>query len=300
METKNKSLKGNIMLMLTALIWGTGFVSQSLGMEYIGPFTFNGVRNIIAAIFLIPCIYFLRYINKEEKKKMSPHEKKYLLKGGIYCGTVLFFASSFQQMGIQYTSVGKAGFITALYVIIVPVMGIFLNKKVSAKIWVSMAAAVFGLYLLCINEGFSINKGDLLILICAFLFSVHILVIDSFSPNTDGVKLSCIQFMVCGIISILPSAILEAPLISDIIKSMGPILYAAVFSSGIAYTLQVVGQKYTSPVIASLILSLESVFSAIFGWIILSQTLSTKEIIGCIIVFAAIINAQIPEKIKTK
>ena len=269
MGTERKKLKGNIMLMLTALIWGTGFVSQSLGMEYIGPFTFNGVRNIIAAIFLIPCIYFLRYINKEEKKKMSPHEKKYLLKGGIYCGIVLFFASSFQQMGIQYTSVGKAGFITALYVIIVPVMGIFLNKKVSAKIWVSMAAAVFGLYLLCINEGFSINKGDMLILIC-------------------------------GLISILPSAILEAPLISDIIKSMGPILYAAVFSSGIAYTLQIVGQKYTSPVIASLILSLESVFSAIFGWIILSQTLSTKEIIGCIIVFAAIINAQIPEKIKTK
>ncbi len=300
METKNKSLKGNIMLMLTALIWGTGFVSQSLGMEYIGPFTFNGVRNIIASLFLIPCIYFLRFINKEEKKKISSDEKKYLLKGGIYCGTVLFFASSTQQIGIQYTSVGKAGFITALYVIIVPVMGIFMNKKVSAKIWVSMAAAVFGLYLLCINEGFSINKGDLLVLLCAFLFSVHILVIDSFSPNTDGVKLSCIQFMVCGLISIVPSVVLESHLFSDIIRSMGPILYSAVFSSGIAYTLQVVGQKYTSPVIASLILSLESVFSAIFGWIILGQSLSTKELIGCIIVFAAIINAQIPKKIKTK
>ena len=300
METKNKSLKGNIMLMLTALIWGTGFVSQSLGMEYIGPFTFNGVRNIIASLFLIPCIYFLRFINKEEKKKISSDEKKYLLKGGIYCGIVLFFASSTQQIGIQYTSVGKAGFITALYVIIVPVMGIFMNKKVSAKIWVSMAAAVFGLYLLCINEGFSINKGDLLVILCAFLFSVHILVIDSFSPNTDGVKLSCIQFMVCGLISIVPSVVLESHLFSDIIRSMGPILYSAVFSSGIAYTLQVVGQKYTSPVIASLILSLESVFSAIFGWIILGQSLSTKELIGCIIVFAAIINAQIPKKIKTK
>ena len=163
-----------------------------------------------------------------------------------------------------------------------------------------MAAAVFGLYLLCINEGFSIAKGDFLVLICAFMFSAHILVIDKFSPNTDGVKLSCIQFLVCGIISIIPSALFEAPLISDIIKSMGPILYAGVFSSGIAYTLQIVGQKYTEPVIASLILSLESVFSAVFGWLILNQVLSLKEIAGCVIVFMAIINAQIPEKVKTK
>jgi drug/metabolite transporter (DMT)-like permease len=295
---RKKRIRGNLMLILTALIWGTGFVSQSLGMEYIGPFTFNCVRNIIASLFLIPCIWFLGKISGEKKQPMNEAEKKYLLKGGLYCGLALFVASSFQQIGIKYTTVGKAGFITALYVIIVPVLGIFMHKKVSAKIWVSMVIAVTGLYLLCINESISINKGDLFVLACAFAYSIHILVIDRFSPHTDGVKMSCIQFFVCGTASIIPSLIFETPVIADILRSMAPILYAAILSSGVAYTLQVVAQKDTDPVIASLILSLESVFSALSGWLVLNQKLSAKEIFGCALMFGAIILAQLPEKEK--
>ncbi len=296
----SRQMKGNLILLLTAFVWGMGFVSQSLGMEYIGPFTFNCLRNIIASLFLIPCIYFLQKISGEKTKPMTKAEKKYLFKGGFFCGTALFVASSFQQIGIKYTTVGKAGFITALYVIIVPILGIFMKKKVAPKIWISMVIAVTGLYLLCINESLSIQYGDILVLACAFGYSIHILVIDHFSPHTDGVKMSCIQFMVCGIISIIPSLIVETPVLGDILKSMLPILYAAVISSGIGYTMQIVAQKNTDPVVASLILSLESVFSVLSGWAVLGQSLSLKEIAGCVLMFGAIILAQLPEKKKKK
>ena len=299
---KASRFKGNLMLVLTALIWGTAFVAQSVGMDFVGPYTFLFARNIIAGVFLIPCIFFLNKIGaKNNNKKIRNSSirdengnKKSLIIGGVICGIVLFVASALQQIGIVYTTVGKAGFITALYIIIVPILGIFFKNKVQGQVWISVVIAIIGLYLLCINENLSINKGDFLIFLCSIIFSIHILVIDHFSPIVDGVKMSCIQFFVCGILSFIPMVLFENPQIINILNAYSPILYAGIMSSGVAYTLQIVGQKYTSPVLASLILSLESVFAALSGWVILKEVFSGKEIIGCILVFSAIIIAQLP------
>lgn len=294
-------------LFLTALIWGVAFVAQSAGMDYVGPFTFNAVRSIIGSIVLIPCIWIL---DKWKKKSMKTQEevevkaepdkaKKDLILGGISCGVLLFIASNFQQFGIQYTTVGKAGFVTALYIIIVPILGIFLHRKVSVKIWIGVVIALCGLYLLCMQGSFSLQKGDFLVLLCAISFSVHILVVDYFSPRTDGVKMSCIQFLVCGILSAICMFLFETPQMSLILAAWLPILYAGVMSCGVAYTLQIVGQKGMNPTIASLILSMESVVSVLAGWMILHETLNSKEMMGCILMFAAIILAQLPDG-KTK
>lgn len=222
--------------------------------------------------------------------------RKDLIIGGISCGICLCLASNFQQFGIKYTTVGKAGFITACYIVIVPIIGLFLGKKCSKFIWAAVAMALIGLYLLCITDGFSIGKGDLLVLVCAFLFSIHILVIDHFSPKADGVKLSCIQFLTCGILSGIPALLFEHPEFSAICRAWMPILYAGIMSCGVAYTLQIIGQKNMNPTVASLILSLESCISVLAGWVLLGQQLSAKEILGCVIMFAAIILAQLPQK----
>ena len=293
---KKKQIKGMLLLLLAAIIWGSAFVAQSVGMEYVGPFTFNCVRTLIGGIVLIPCITLLNH--GKVKKKMTSSEKKRLMIGGICCGIALAIGSTLQQFGIMYTTVGKAGFITACYIVIVPIIGIFLKKKCSPFIWTAVVMALVGLYLLCITDGFSIGLGDILVLVCAFLFSLHILVIDYFSPKADGVKLSCIQFLVCGILSMIPALILEHPQISSILTAWLPILYAGVMSCGVAYTLQVVGQKNVNPTVASLILSLESCISVLAGWVLLNQKLSIKELLGCVIMFAAIILAQLPEKEK--
>lgn len=284
------------MLLLTALIWGVAFVAQSVGMDYVGPFTFNAVRCIIGGIVLLPCIYFLGKTSKKENHKEESVNKKMLWLGGICCGTALFAATTVQQIGIIYTTVGKAGFITALYIIIVPIMGIFLKKNVPYKVWIGVALALAGLYLLCIDGSFNINKGDLLVMLCAFFFSIHILLIDYFTCFADGVKMSCIQFFVCGILSGIFMFILEEPNINNIIACKIPILYAGVLSCGVAYTLQIVAQKHTEPTVAALLLSLESVFAVIGGWIILSEVLKAKELIGCILIFIAVILAQLPSK----
>lgn len=288
-----KNIKGNIILMITALIWGTAFVAQSVGMDYVGPFTFITVRYIIGGLFLIPCIYFFDRINKNTTNKY--YDKKALITGGVLCGIVLFAASSFQQIGIKYTTVGKSGFITALYIIIVPIIGVLFKKSVSAKVWISVAISIVGLYLLCINESFSISRGDFLVLICAFCFSIHILIIDKYSSIVDAVRMSCIQFFVAGFLGIIPMIFFEDPQIKNILSAYSPILYAGIMSSGVAYTFQIIGQKYTSPVLATLIMSLESVFAVLSGWIILGEVLSLKEFIGCSLVFIAIILAQLPE-----
>ena len=219
-----------------------------------------------------------------------------MLLGGISCGAVLFAASSLQQVGIQYTTVGKAGFITACYIIIVPVCGVFLHKKTGVKVWIAAGLSLAGLYLLCITEKFTVGKGDLLVFLCALVFSLHILVIDYFSPKADGVKMSCIQFFVCGILSVVPMFILETPQLGAVVKSWAPVLYAGVLSSGVAYTFQIVGQKNVNPAIASLILSLESCFSVLAGWVILKENLSAKEAAGCVLMFAAIVLAQLPDR----
>lgn len=292
-------MKNAVILALTAFIWGTAFVAQSVGMDYLGPFTFNGVRNFIGAASLLPCIWFLQKIEgKNEDTEKRKGTGKDLLVGGISCGLCLFAASSLQQIGIQYTTTGKAGFITAFYIVLVPVLGIFLHKKTGWKVWIAVVIAVIGLYFLCITEKLSIGKGDIFIFVCALIFALHIMVIDYFSPRVDGVKMSCIQFFVCGMTSLIPMFVLEKPTMEGILLSMGPLLYAGVLSSGAAYTLQIIGQKNVNPAIASLILSLESCFAVLAGWIVLGQQLSVRESIGCVLMFAAIILAQLPDKKK--
>lgn len=300
MNTHKTSLKNSLLLLLTAAIWGVAFVAQSVGMDYVGAFTFNSVRCLIGAVVLLPVIWFLNRQNPpaEQTEQEKTAGRKTLFIGGAACGTALFLASNFQQFGIKYTTVGKAGFITACYIVIVPILGLFLKRKCSSYIWTAVIMALIGLYLLCITDGFSIGKGDLLVLICAFLFSFHILIIDHFSPRVDCVKMSCIQFLVAGILSGILAMIFENPDFTSIAAAWIPLLYAGVMSCGVAYTLQIVGQKGMNPTVASLILSLESCISVLAGWIILGQSLSMREIIGCIIMFAAIILAQLPEKKK--
>ena len=295
------TLKNSLLLFLTAFIWGVAFVAQSVGGDAVGCFTFNGVRSLIGALVLIPVILFLDGQKKkelgEEKFLEQKGDKKTLLLGGICCGIMLCIASNFQQFGISFTTVGKAGFITAMYILIVPILGIFMKKKVGRKVWLGVMIATVGLYMLCMtSESFSLSKGDFLVLVCAGFFSLHILIIDHFSPKCDGVRLSCIQFLVCGVISMIIAFVFEDPNLKAIFNGWLPILYAGVMSCGVAYTLQIIGQKNMDPTVASLILSLESVFSVLAGWVILNQKLSLREFLGCALMFLAIILAQLPEK----
>lgn len=299
MKRQQIPLKNSLLLLLTATIWGVAFVAQSVGMDYVGGFTFNMARSLIGSAVLLPVIWFMgRNSSKKAEETQGSGSRKDLLWGGLACGILMCLASNFQQFGIKYTTVGKAGFITACYIVLVPILGLFLKKKCSPFIWLAVAMSVAGLYLLCITDGFSIGKGDILVLICAVLFSFHILVIDYYSPKVDGVKLSCIQFLVCGILSGIPALIFEKPEMCAVLTAWQPILYAGVMSCGVAYTLQIIGQKNMNPTVASLILSLESCISVLAGWVILGQQLSTREIAGCVIMFAAIILAQLPQKEK--
>lgn len=297
MKTKNV-----LMLFTAALIWGTAFVAQSVGMEHMGPFSFNGIRSFIGCAALLPCIAFLDRFHyrelktQEPEKEMSQGSGKTLAAGGICCGLCLFAASSLQQIGIQYTTVGKAGFITAFYIVLVPVLGIFLKKRVGWKVWLAVVLAMAGLYLLCIKEGFSVQRGDIYVFLCALVFSGHILLVDFFSPKVNGVKMSCIQFLVAGMLSVPFMLAFEAVTWNAVLQSIRPLLYAGVLSSGVAYTLQILGQTNMNPAVASLILSLESSISVLSGWIILGEQLSRREIVGCVLMFVAILLAQLPEK----
>ena len=330
---KKTEWKSPALLFLTAVVWGVAFVAQSVGMDYVGPFTFNCIRCLIGAVVLVPCIWFLdgwkqrpdgascgresagapdgascgresagaqdsascsrRSAGAQDGASDGSHA---LLAGGICCGLALFVASNLQQIGIQYTTVGKAGFITALYIVMVPVFGIFLKKRAGIRVWVSVALAVAGLYLLCITDRLALGKGDILVLLCAVVFAVHILVVDHFSAKTDGVRMSCIQFLVCGLLSGVCMLLTEHPEMRLILQAWQPILYAGVFSCGVGYTLQIIGQKGTDPTVASLILSLESVVSVLAGWLLLGQRLSVRELGGCALMFAAILLAQMPER----
>lgn len=298
---KKMQLRNSFLLLLTATIWGTAFVAQSVGMDYVGPFTFNMLRCLIGGIVLIPYIFLSNKVSGSEKKRIEEREtkseKKTLITGGICCGILLALAMNFQQVGIQYTTVGRAGFITACYIIIVPLIGMtFFGKKCRSTIWAAVVLALIGLYLLCITEEFDIGQGDFLVLVCSFLFSLHILVIDHFSPLVDGVKMSCVQFFVAGIVSGIPAFLTENVVWGNILAAWQPVLFAGVLSCGIAYTLQIVGQKNMNPTVASLILSLESCIAVLAGWIILGENLTLKEMLGCIFMFAAIVLAQLPER----
>lgn len=300
-----KNLRGSIMLLLAAIIWGTAFVAQSEGMNYVEPFTYNGIRTLIGGFVLVPVIGVFKKLNIRPGASNGESETnlRTTVIGGIVCGAVLFAASSFQQVAISMTTAGKAGFITALYVIIVPLIELVLYRRSSKKIWLCVFIAITGFYLLCIKEGFSISKGDLLMLVCAFCFAGHIMVIDRFlGKNADGMLMACIQFFVSGTLGIIAMLMFENPQIDSIMAAKGTILYAGILSSGVAYTLQIIGQRHTAPTVATLLMSLESVFAAISGWLILHEIMTQKEGIGCIMVFAAVILAQVklPEKKKIK
>ena len=299
-QQRNKKLLRSGMLVMTALIWGIAFVAQSEGMNYVGGFTFNASRFLIGGTMLIPCVFLLRKLSNEPYQELSALEKanrtKASIVGGICCGMILCLSSSLQQFGIAHTSVGKAGFITALYIILVPILGLFMKKRVGLNIWISVAIAAVGMYLLCITEDFSVGRGDFLVFLCSIGFSLHIIVIDYFSPRGDGVVISCVQFFTAGLLSAILMFLFEKPSWGAVTAAWLPILYAGILSCGVAYTLQVVAQKEVSPTVASLLMSLESVFSVLAGWVLLEQKLSTKEMLGCGLVFAGILLAQMPRE----
>ena len=280
------SKKSVALLLLASLIWGFAFVAQSQGMDHMPPFSFNGSRYFLGFLVLLPLVLW-RYKNARRKGGTGKYNKDLLI-GGLICGVVLAVATNFQQVGIIHTTVGKAGFITTLYIIIVPLMGVFLKRKVDGLIWAAALLAAAGLYLLCINEGFTLNRGDLYILISAFVFSVHILLIAHFAPRVDGIALSLMQFFVAGLISISIGFPLEQPAPSDFLAAIWPLAYVGILSTGGAFTLQIIGQRGADPAVASLIFSLEAVFAALGGFLILGESLSGRELAGCAIMLAAV------------
>ncbi|MGI6028987.1 MAG: DMT family transporter [Candidatus Heteroscillospira sp.] len=286
------------MLMITAVIWGSAFVAQSVGMDHVGPFTFTAARSFVGFVVLLPVIFLMDALRRREGAQAAPGSRRDLILGGVACGVILCVANSLQQVGMAMgTSAGKAGFITALYILGVPLLGLLLGKRVRPVIWLCVAMSIGGLYLLCVTEGLeSVQKSDLMVLLCAVCFAGHIQVIDYFSPRVDGVRMSCIQFLVCGILASVPMMLTEEPCWSDLVDGAMPILYAGVMSSGVAYTLQIVGQKYTNPTVASMIMSLESVFAMLTGVVVLGDFPTAREVLGSAVMFAAIIIAQLPEK----
>ncbi len=298
MGNETKQLRGGAMLMLTALIWGTAFVAQSVGMDYLGPCAFTATRNFIGCVALLPVIALasrLRSGAQPEEAAPAPG-KKALFGWGAACGLLLGGATLLQQAGMQTASAGKAGFLTALYIVIVPVLGIFLGRRPGLKVWIGVVLALVGAYLLSVKGGAGIASGDLLVIASAVVFSLHILVIDSVPAGVDGVRLSCVQFLVAGVFALVLALFLESFTWRDILSAWVPLLYTGVVSSGVGYTLQILGQRTVNPTVASLILSLESVFAALAGWAILGQALSLRELFGCALVFVAVILAQLPSK----
>ena len=297
----SKKARGNIMLLMTAMIWGLAFVAQSDGMNYVGPFTYNAVRTLIGGVVLLPVIALLRIIPDKTPDSAPKAPLKTTVTGGIVCGVVFFIAGMLQQIVITMTTAGKAGFVTALYIVIVPMISFIIFRKTTLKVWICCAVAVAGFYFLCINENFSISVGDLLVLACALFFAIHIMVIDHFNAkNVNCTAMACIQFFTAGLLMLVCMFIFEHPDIDSLLSAWLPILYGGVISCGVAYTLQIFGQRYTDPTVAPLLLSLESVFAAVSGWLILDEQLSFKELIGCILVFIAVILAQIKVKSRKK
>lgn len=298
---RNQKLKGNLLLLLTAVVWGASFIAQSKGVEQVSPVAFIGIRSLLGSAVLFPVILFLDHRRKKQGREVQGWNKPLWL-GGILCGLFLCAATTLQTMGMVETSPGKAGFITALYMVIIPLCQIFRGRKPSLFVLSSVLLAVGGMYLMCIGGSFTLNRGDLLIFACAFFFAGHILVIDHFSPKVDGVKLSCIQFFICGLINTCWMLLFEEVAPGPILQSWMSIGYAGVFSCGVAYTLQIVGQKYTDPTSASIIMSLESVFATLFtvlfvalGWNLTGGQLTLKELCGCALMFGAILLVQLPD-----
>ena len=293
---KVNRIRQNVLPVLAALIWGTAFVAQSMGAEYVGPFTFNAARAIIAFFFLLGLCAVLRLMRRKQGVPQPKTSRKDLVTSGLCCGGALSVAMTLQQKGIETTTSGKAGFITALYIVLVPIAGLFLNRKVGKKVWLGVVLAVAGLYCLCITEEFTIAPGDFYLLGCAVFFAVQIMSIDHFVQKVDGVELSCAQFFVASIISTIGMLVTESPTLEAIGQCILPILYVGIFSSGVAYTLQILAQKDSNPTVVTLLLSLESVFATIAGALILHDQMSGREYFGCVLMLLAVILAQLPDK----
>ena len=292
---KVNRIRQNVLPVLAAFIWGTAFVAQSVGADYVEPFTFNAARSVIAFLFLLILCLVRRKLQKGIVESTTKSWKDLAI-GGTCCGVALTVATNLQQKGLETTTSGKAGFITALYIVIVPILSIFLKKKAPRAIWLSVVLAVAGLYCLCITEDFTITSGDFYILLCALCFSVHILVIDHFTQKVDGVELSCVQFLVVTVLSAVGMLAAETPSVEALKMCVGPILYLGIFASGVAYTLQILAQKDSNPTVVSLLLSLESVFAVLAGAVILHDRMSGKEYLGCVLMLIAVVLAQLPGK----
>ena len=298
---KQRNIKQVILPLLSALIWGSAFTAQSISAGHIPAFTFNALRSVAAVAALLAVIFIMRHGSGRDPRSAAEKKetRRALVRGGICCGVFLTLGSNLQQLGIERTSVGKAGFITALYVVLVPLLGLFFRKRVTMQVWGGVVIATFGLYFLCIDgeTGFSINTGDLYVLLCAFCFTGQILCVDHFVQKVDPVELSCAQFVVVTVISAIAALIRgETVILSEVVACLPYILYVGVFSSGVAYTLQIIAQKDGDPTIVSLLLCLESFFAALCGALVLHETLSGREYLGCALMLAAVFLSQIPEK----
>ncbi len=288
-----KQLQSNGLLLLAALIWGVAFVAQSDAMNHVGAFTFNGARFVLGALALWPLAAY-------KQAKLTPAERvsqrRPLWIGALLCGVTLGVASALQQHGLIETSAGKAGFLTALYVVLVPLIGLLFKRHVAYTVWIGVSMAVVGMYLLCINEQLSLNRGDMLILLCAVVFAIQMVLVGHYAPLVDGVSLACLEFAVAGIGNLVPALLFEHHHIESLMAAWLPLLYTGLLSSGVAYTLQILGQRHAHPAVASLILSLESVFAALSGWVLLHERLLPRELIGAVLMLAAVILAEIPVK----
>ena len=291
-------IRETVLPLLAAAIWGSAFVGQSMAGEYLPPFAVNAVRSVVAVVTLAIVIYGFRRWETVKNGAPKPQDKKKMIMGGILCGTVLTIASNLQQIGLVDTSAGKASFITALYIVIVPLCSIFAGRKLGINVWCAVALATAGLYFLCIQSGFTVQKGDFFVFLCALFFSAHILVIDHYTRFVDGIYLSFVQFFTCMVISGVISLLTEEWTLAGIQYWILPILYVGIFSSGVAYTLQIIAQTGTNPAVVSILLSLESVFGVISGAIVLHERMSGRELLGCGLMFAAVILSQLPEKVK--
>ena len=286
---KKEQLKGILQLLFATLIWGCAFVAQSMGMDHLGPMSFQAIRSALAVLALVPVIFLM---DRAPAAFLPRWQDPKLWKTGILCGLSLFVAQGLQQVGLLYTEPGKAGFITAMYIVLVPVLGLFLGRRCGLSVWLSVALAVAGLYLLSCVGVTKINIGDILILGAAAAFAVQIVLIDNLAQQLDGLRLNCIQFLVVTVLSALAAAFTESPTWDGIIACALPLLYTGVLSSGVAFTLQILGQQHLPPEPASLIMSLESVFAVLAGWVLLGQTLSPTEALGSALVFAGVLLSQ--------
>jgi len=283
-------LRGNVILLVVAMIWGAAFVAQRAGMEYIGPFAYTGIRFMLGCLSLVPVMYYFR----NDKKPYQTEQKSVsVLKIGSIAGFIMFFAVSFQQVGLIYTTAGKAAFVTCLYIILVPFAAVFLKQHISGNTWIGAALSISGLYFLCVKNGFQMEYGDFIVLICAFIWTLHILFIDHYANRVDSIKLAFYQFLVCALLSSSVAIAIETISWASVVSAAAPILYGGFLSVGVAFTLQIVGQKYAEPSHAAIIMSMESVFGALAGYIFLNEYMGLTEVLGCLLMMFGMLITQV-------